>query len=71
MTLEAIRDPHNRLMGYITTDDNGNGTARDVYMRYVRVLGRYNAERDFAYDAHNRPFGQSNQLAVLVYRSAQ
>lgn len=68
MPLETIRDTHNRVMGYLAMDDHGNGIARDAHMK---LLGRYNAERDFTYDAHNRPFGRSNQLSALIYRAAE
>lgn len=67
MPLETIRDAHNRVMGFVAMDGNGNGIARDAHMK---LLGRYNAERDFTYDAHNRPFGRRNQLSALIYRAA-
>jgi len=67
MSLETIRDPHNRVMGFVVMDADGNGVARDAHMK---PLGRYNAERDFTYDAHDRPFGRSNQLSALIRRAA-
>lgn len=67
MHLETIRDPQNRVLGFLAVDADGNGTARDAHMR---LLGRYVSQRDMTYDSHNRPFGRGNVLAALVYRAA-
>lgn len=67
MHLETIRDSHHQVIGYIATDARGHGTARDAHLR---LLGRYNAQRDVTYDAHNQLVGQTNLLAALVHRAA-
>lgn len=68
MHLKTIRDPHNRVIGFISFDVHGNGVARDAHMR---LLGRYNALRDVTYDAHNHLFGQDNQLTALLHGAQQ
>lgn len=68
MHLKTIRDPRNRVIGLISVDAHGNGVARDAHMR---LLGRYNAQRDVTYDEHNRLFGHDDQLTALIHGRQQ
>ncbi|SOZ17167.1 hypothetical protein [Cupriavidus taiwanensis] len=68
MHLKTIRNPNNRVIGFISFDVHGNGVARDAHMRF---LGRYNAQRDVTYDAHNRQFGHNDQLTALLHGAQQ
>ncbi|MGY8524943.1 hypothetical protein [Paracidovorax citrulli] len=63
----TIRDAHSRVVGYIETDSHGNCTPRDAHMR---LLGRYNAQRDVTHDQHSQLLGSGNQLSALVARVA-
>ena len=67
MRLETIRDPRSLLMGFIATEEHGNGVAHDAHMK---VLGTYSVERNFTYDSRGCPFARGNRLLALVHRTA-
>ncbi|MBP0622902.1 hypothetical protein [Cupriavidus consociatus] len=67
MCLETIRDPHSLVMGFIATEEHGDGIAHDAHMK---VLGKYSIARNFTYDSQGCPFARGNRLLALIQRSA-
>ena len=59
----TIRDFHNRIIGYIETQPNGDKIVRDFYRR---ILGRYDKKQDVNRDFYNRIIARGDQAAALL-----
>lgn len=68
MEREVIRDFYGRVLGSITTDNNGNKVARDFY---GRIVGKYEKKRNITRDFYGRIVGKGDRLSALIPTSAR
>ena len=60
---EAIRDRHNKVLGYMEEMPNGDIQLRDFYMN---VIGRYDKGMDVTRDFYGNIKFKGNQLSMLL-----
>lgn len=58
-----VKDFHNRIIGWIRVDSNGNKTAYDFYRR---IKGKYDARRDITTDFYGRIISRGDMTASLI-----
>jgi hypothetical protein len=67
VTRQTIWDNKNRALGYI--EDTGGGKQRAIDARF-RTLGTFDPRFNKTWDAHNRPVGDGNLLAALIFKGS-
>ena len=60
---EVVRDFYGRILGSITTDNQGNKVVRDFY---GRVLGRYDKKQNVTRDFYGRTVAKGDRSAGLI-----
>lgn len=58
-----IRDFHNRIIGSIETDEEGNKIVRDFYNK---ILGRYFAKTNLTKDFYGRVIARGDHSSALL-----
>jgi hypothetical protein len=61
---QDIRDPSNKLLGYIETSSDGREKATDALNK---TLGYFDPQRNATTDPSNRVLARGNVLADLIY----
>jgi hypothetical protein len=61
---QAIRNPNNKLLGYIETCGDGRQKATDANNK---TLGYFDAKRNVTTDTNNRVLARANILTGLIY----
>lgn len=61
--MEAIRDRHNNVLGYMEELPNGDIQLRDFYMNKI---GRYDKKMDVTRDFYGNIKFKGNQLSILL-----
>lgn len=59
-----IRDYHNKIIGSIETDDQGNKIVRDFYNK---ILGRYYAKSNLTKDFYGRIVARGDHSSALLH----
>ena len=62
-TKEIVRDFYGRILGSITTDNNGNKVVRDFY---GRIKGKYDKKANVTRDFYGRIIARGDQAASLI-----
>lgn len=62
-----IRDFHNKIIGSIETDSQGNKVIRDFYNR---ILGRYDAKTNLTKDFYGRIIARGDHSSALITMNA-
>ena len=62
-TKEVIRDFYGRILGSITTDNNGNKVVRDFY---GRIKGKYDKKANVTRDFYGKIVARGDQSASLI-----
>lgn len=60
---EIIRDFHGRILGSITTENNGNKIVRDFY---GRILGKYDKNANVTRDFYGRIVAKGDRSSGLI-----
>lgn len=64
MNRQAIRNPSNKLLGYIETYSDGRQKATDANNK---TLGYFDPQRNATTDPNNRVLARANILSGLIY----
>jgi hypothetical protein len=64
VTKQTIRDPNNKLLGYIETLSDGRQKATDANNK---ILGYFDPKRNATMDPNNRVLVRANILSGLIY----
>jgi hypothetical protein len=64
MSRQAIRNPNNKLLGYIETLSDGRQKATDANNK---TLGYFDPKRNATTDTNNRVLARANILSGLIY----
>lgn len=64
MSRQAIRNPNNKLLGYIETLSDGRQKATDADNK---TLGYFDPKRNVTMDTNNRVLARANILSGLIY----
>jgi hypothetical protein len=64
MSRQAIRNPTNKLLGYIETLSDGRQKATDANNK---TLGYFDPKRNATTDVSNRVLARANILSGLIY----
>ena len=60
---ETIRDFYGRILGTITTDNQGNKIARDFY---GRIVGKYDKKINVTRDFYGRVVAKGDRVSSLI-----
>lgn len=60
---EIIRDFYGKILGTITTDNNGNKVIRDFY---GRILGKYDKKANVTRDFYGRIVAKGDRSSALI-----
>lgn len=60
---EVIRDFYGRILGTITTDNNGNKVVRDFY---GKILGKYDKKSNVTRDFYGRIVAKGDRSNSLI-----